>query len=182
MTKIPQETKDRWLPLLRGGELKQSTGRLFDGFGYCCLGVYAKACGATFVPEIESTEDDDDDDGGNVIETESGEYAVEVPDGAYVTNVNESELLEQEWADRQGITKEVQRLLSSMNDGLAIHLADNDPLADVARKHAVGMEARDHYHGVGNTIGAAQGYVPGTLFKFDRMDFAAIAKVIEEDL
>lgn len=178
MTIIPQETKDRWLPLLKATTTKQCTGHLYDGDGYCCLGVYAKACGATFVPEINSEEDDD----GNVIETENGEYSVEIPQGAYATNVNESELLEQGWADTQGLTKEVQSLLSTMNDGLSIHLADSDPLAEVARKHAVAMEAKDKYDGVAQGAGCAPNYVAGTQFKFDRMSFAEIAKVIEEDL
>lgn len=37
--RMPQATLDLWLHHLRSGEVKQGTGRLFDGNGYCCLGV-----------------------------------------------------------------------------------------------------------------------------------------------
>lgn len=35
----PNQTK--WLAALRSGEWKQGKNRLFDGTGYCCLGVAA---------------------------------------------------------------------------------------------------------------------------------------------
>lgn len=37
--RMPQATLDLWLHHLRSGEVKQGTGSLFDGDGYCCLGV-----------------------------------------------------------------------------------------------------------------------------------------------
>lgn len=61
MTKIPQATKDAWLPLLEGGTLPQTTSKLFnaDTGGYCCLGVLAKAQGASFFHEEIEGEDED---------------------------------------------------------------------------------------------------------------------------
>lgn len=34
-----KEIKTKWLKALRSGEYKQTTDTLFDGGGYCCLGV-----------------------------------------------------------------------------------------------------------------------------------------------
>ena len=31
---------DNWIDILRSGDYKQATGQLYDGVGYCCLGVY----------------------------------------------------------------------------------------------------------------------------------------------
>lgn len=41
MTK--QEAMAKWLKALRSGEYEQITGALFDGRGYCCLGVCVAA-------------------------------------------------------------------------------------------------------------------------------------------
>lgn len=34
-----QVIKERWIRALRSGRYKQSQGRLYDGEGFCCLGV-----------------------------------------------------------------------------------------------------------------------------------------------
>jgi len=36
-----KKVKELWIKALRSGKFKQGTGRLFDGDGYCCLGVLA---------------------------------------------------------------------------------------------------------------------------------------------
>lgn len=37
--KLPPEFKAKWVAALRSGEYKQCRGELFNGKGYCCLGV-----------------------------------------------------------------------------------------------------------------------------------------------
>ncbi|HXB13609.1 MAG TPA: hypothetical protein VNZ45_16600 [Bacteroidia bacterium] len=40
---LSKEQEDKWITALRSGEYKQTTGRLFSGKGYCCIGVFCKA-------------------------------------------------------------------------------------------------------------------------------------------
>ena len=44
----PNQTK--WIEALRSGDYEQCTDRLFDGKGYCCLGVAAVVCGGSSAP------------------------------------------------------------------------------------------------------------------------------------
>lgn len=37
--KMPKKIADKWLAALRSGEYKQCTNVLYNGGGYCCLGV-----------------------------------------------------------------------------------------------------------------------------------------------
>lgn len=37
--RMPKELKEKWFAALRSGEYQQGYGKLFDGTGYCCLGV-----------------------------------------------------------------------------------------------------------------------------------------------
>lgn len=46
-----------WISALRSGELKQTTRRLFDGEGYCCLGVLCKVAGRETTPTSENDDD-----------------------------------------------------------------------------------------------------------------------------
>jgi hypothetical protein len=48
MTKIDL---DLWLNALRSGEYKQGKGYLFDGTGFCCLGVLEKVMGTPLIQE-----------------------------------------------------------------------------------------------------------------------------------
>lgn len=36
---LPEDVKEKWLAALRSGEYKQCGGQLYNGYGYCCLGV-----------------------------------------------------------------------------------------------------------------------------------------------
>ena len=45
------EIADKWIAALLSGEYKQTTGKLYDGKGYCCLGVLCKVLGKEFVDE-----------------------------------------------------------------------------------------------------------------------------------
>lgn len=40
--RMPKELLAKWLAALRSGEYKQSRESLYDGNGYCCLGVLQK--------------------------------------------------------------------------------------------------------------------------------------------
>lgn len=42
MTKTRKEWQDEWIAALRSGDYKQSQHELYDGNGYCCLGVAYK--------------------------------------------------------------------------------------------------------------------------------------------
>lgn len=46
-TKLDPKFKEKWIAALRSGEYQQAKGKLFDGIGYCCLGV---ACVINGVP------------------------------------------------------------------------------------------------------------------------------------
>ncbi len=48
--KCNTENMRRWIEALESGEYEQTNGVLFDGTGYCCLGVLAKIQGYEFVP------------------------------------------------------------------------------------------------------------------------------------
>jgi hypothetical protein len=40
--KLPKAFKDKWLKALRSGKFKQCQESLYDGEGYCCLGIACK--------------------------------------------------------------------------------------------------------------------------------------------
>ena len=46
---LKPEFKEKFVAALESGEYKQTQSVLYDGSGYCCLGVAAKLMGATFV-------------------------------------------------------------------------------------------------------------------------------------
>ena len=49
---------DKWIAALRSGEYKQAVGALYDGEGYCCLGVLCKVLGEEFTKDNEYWEVD----------------------------------------------------------------------------------------------------------------------------
>ena len=46
---MKKEIAEKWVAALRSGEYKQVKSTLFDGEGYCCLGVLCKVMGRNFV-------------------------------------------------------------------------------------------------------------------------------------
>lgn len=46
--------KEAWMSALKSGEYKQSHRVLYDGNGYCCLGVLCVVAGATFEQTVQS--------------------------------------------------------------------------------------------------------------------------------
>lgn len=45
MTNEQTQLRQKWLEALRSGEYQQTKHKLFDGVGYCCLGVLCKVAG-----------------------------------------------------------------------------------------------------------------------------------------
>lgn len=43
--KLPKRFKDKWVKMLRSGKYQQTKKNLFDGEGYCCLGISCLAAG-----------------------------------------------------------------------------------------------------------------------------------------
>jgi len=44
-TESQKELRKKWVEALRSGQYKQTVGVLYDGTGYCCLGVACKVMG-----------------------------------------------------------------------------------------------------------------------------------------
>src|ERR1700746_4178083 len=45
-----KDVAEKWVAALRSGKYKQAKNHLYDGEGYCCLGVLAKELGFEFKP------------------------------------------------------------------------------------------------------------------------------------
>lgn len=45
--KLDAALKAKWIEALRSGDYEQARGTLYDGEGYCCLGVLCKVAGLT---------------------------------------------------------------------------------------------------------------------------------------
>lgn len=113
--KIPQATKDLWLPALEGGTFKQCSGSLYDGYGYCCLGVLGVADGKQFVPRFDDDYDSPED--------QASEPAIERWDLQSPENfvdLNNDDLLSDAYGDVLGLSAGHQAMLSALNDGTAM--------------------------------------------------------------
>lgn len=122
--KLPEGVKVKWTEALDGGKFPQCTGHLFDGRGYCCLGVLGKVDGGAFLPIME---DDDEADDGMPTEVESGSYSLR-KDGQ---NVNNDDLLCDDYAATLGLSEKHQEMFSTLNDGNSTGFYDTHPLAPV---------------------------------------------------
>ena len=45
---MKRDVAEKWIEALESGKYQQTTGRLYDGKGYCCLGVLCDVLGCTF--------------------------------------------------------------------------------------------------------------------------------------
>lgn len=136
--------KAGWLTALRDPNSRQTTGRLRSAdfveqrtattpalYGYCCLGLFAeKVAGCQFsVAYADNEQDVLDEDGeptGEVLVEPCESDTLACLDPASDTDVNESELLAQSFADRYGITAFMQGILSKLNDWQSItYYSDN---------------------------------------------------------
>src|SRR6478736_1184272 len=96
--------KQKWVDALLSGQYQQCTGTLWDGNGYCCLGVLEKVAGNInfFDPEGLNYDEDNDryfDDDGDIVDSNFIQ-----PRG-------------QELLVTVGMDNEIQTILSEKNDG-----------------------------------------------------------------
>lgn len=54
MAKLDEDFKKAWCDKLESDEYKQAHGTLYDGKGYCCLGVACLVLGAQFEESLDS--------------------------------------------------------------------------------------------------------------------------------
>jgi hypothetical protein len=162
--KITPEAKELWLPQLEGGTLPQATHALYDGYGYCCLGVFARAKGASFF------EADDDDEAASI--TGKTEFICDLAG----VDLNNNETLDLGFAEQFGLTSNVQAFLSTMNDGThEVLIRNEDPLYHLYEKHATKVLKPTH-------SASALIQEAGAFFSVKPHTFAEIAKIIREDL
>jgi hypothetical protein len=99
------EFKAKWLADLRSGNYKQTKSVLYDGAGYCCLGVLCASVGALFE---DNTED---------------EFIGEPQYVPFLTSINtylsdtEGQTLDDCGLTFFGLTNDEQDTLTKMNDG-----------------------------------------------------------------
>jgi hypothetical protein len=164
--KLDPEVKERWALSLEGGTYQQTRSKLYDGAGYCCLGVLAREQGCTFEPIVDETEDDE----GNWQEVIEG-YTVY--DCISRNQVDNDDLLETSYALQFGISDNHQQLFSSLNDASSSTVGANNPLYDIWVKLADEVKPTQ--------AEAPTGERPPCICYFHRpRTFAEIAAVIRE--
>jgi hypothetical protein len=102
---MDRKYKAEWLKALRSGEYQQARGKLYDGTGYCCLGVLCKVAGSKFV----ITNPDD-------VRHES-DYPVYEPTKLGNDQPGDAESLNDHGLQMFGFDTEVQDMLAAKNDG-----------------------------------------------------------------
>jgi len=147
---------DAWLEALERGAYEQGQGFLCreDMSGnktFCCLGVRAAVAGATF-----RRYDFNDD------------TVISLPGW---DQLNAGEVLDSAWASEQGLTCEMQNLLSRLNDGTTTWFSHSEPLLELAKVLADKVTPK--------VPGADPGSM-GCTFEFHKHTFAEIAKIIRE--
>jgi hypothetical protein len=101
---LDKDFKEKWVAALRSGEYQQAHGTLFNGTGYCCLGVACIVLGAKFVESTDSIQ----------FGTGSLKWRPML-DGVDIGRLSES-ILVKEVADKVGLTYDNQYKLWHMND------------------------------------------------------------------
>ena len=117
------ELKQKWIEKLESGQYKQCTGVLYNGDGYCCLGVLIEAAGGEFVQTAEA-----DEDYGYQAEYDPKPInGIEVNDGV--------EVLSNLGLEMFGLTSDQQQMLTRLNDGERNRKdSDGNPLPDLKPK------------------------------------------------
>lgn len=100
---LDPEFKEKWCAALESGQYPQTTSVLYDGHGFCCLGVACVVLGATFV---ERNEDED--------EPECLNYRPMLNDEQI--NSGSDEVIDDEIAEAKGLTLTQQADLYTLND------------------------------------------------------------------
>lgn len=117
------EAKEAWLAALESNQYSQGAGHLKrDDGSFCCLGLFAALQGCSFTPTQIENDDGDMVDGNDT----------EVLDPQGLGNVNESELLRDDYAERYGISPFMQSALSRLNDGTTISVYPSSTECELA--------------------------------------------------
>jgi hypothetical protein len=89
------EIQEKWLKALESGEYKQCTEALFDGTGYCCLGVADVVClGRTFTRSTDHSCFFDNNGNTRVLDSVGAEMlGIETTSG-WITEVLQEEFYE----------------------------------------------------------------------------------------
>lgn len=178
--KMHEDAKVAWCELLADPTIAQATGKLYgersasdrardgreDQYGFCCLGVLAKSQGATFEFGTEADEDED----GNDIEVSKDEATVELPTRP-CQDLNDSEMLLQDFADSLGLTDGHQNFLSQLNDGGECTVKHDQPFFALYQKYAESESAPRS-----NTSNVVD--PTARLFKMAKHSFAEIRQII----
>lgn len=172
--KIEPSAKEAWLAALESGDFPQGRGALYrpgTGRGYCCLGLFAKLQGASFEPIMETQDIVDEDDEPGTIEIERGDWACTVEWGYFSrdSDINDSELLNEAWAQAYGITRDHQDLLSRLNDGGEWTIRAHHGMYALARSLADKDEPAPSHAGIDSR-----------LLTFSKHSFASIAAIVRE--
>lgn len=178
--KMHDVPKAAWCELLNDPTILQVTGKLYGPVkvaqqlplppnivatgqhGYCCLGVLAKSQGASFEFE-QVTEHGEDGD----YEVTADEATVSLPTWDPARDLNDNEVLDEDFAASLGLTPDHQSFLSTLNDGGEAAVARTSMFFALYQKYA-------------ESEGATR---PGNddskrLFKIRKHSFAEIRNVI----
>jgi hypothetical protein len=164
--KIDEATKEAWITALESGQWPQTANMLYDGTGYCCLGVLCRVKGGEFTPRMFDVEDDE----GNVTSQPSEDEYEFTVNGHTISEGND--LLDGNFAEELGMTGDHQGLLSSLNDGTTSNIPVDSPLLPIWRK--VATEATGDEAASAASVGMVKFYIDPP------RSFAEIAQVIRE--
>jgi len=110
--------KQPWIAALRSGEYEQARSVLYNGTGYCCLGVLCKVAGSDFYVS-----------GGDEDEA-AGPVSYRPTDIGDIMVGNEENLTDY-GREFFGLTAIEGDTLTAMNDGRRVWSADHDPSPSV---------------------------------------------------
>jgi hypothetical protein len=103
--KIDEATKEAWITALESGQWPQTANMLYDGTGYCCLGVLCRVKGGEFTPRMFDVEDDE----GNVTSQPSEDEYEFTVNGHTISEGND--LLDGNFAEELGMTGDHPRVM-----------------------------------------------------------------------
>ena len=182
---LDHKAKASWLVELANPDAKQAKGKLKqvqpghpEYGGHCCLGLFAEKVAGCEVRTIVEENDVDVRGPDGLISTVVEEVIAETPmvlDPDLGRDINSSELLDQRFADRYGITGFVQHILSHLNDGQSLAYGRRSHPAEV---EAVRFLLQDDVKEIEELGGIGMSTV-FSKWHCNCFTFAQIAKVVE---